>query len=659
MIRLLSTAGAALVVLCAAGDAVAQPFVFPRYADAAQVDAACQRLLADQKANERKLEQLPADGGVAALAALDALLIRYEDTLGPLALLAGVHPDKAIRDAADACEVSYQEFNNAFLQNAKVYALLKQVQPADEIDRRFLRDALDVFEDSGVGLSVEKQARVRAISTELTRLAQEFERRIREDKTRVAFTTAELKGVPANVWRGQKRDAQGRTLLGLDYPTSGPVIERAELASSRERMWRAANAQGGAENLKTLAQLAELRREYARLFGFDSYADFVLRRRMAKSEAAVSGFLADVKGAVAQRELRDLAALRAEKAKRLKTPPESTKIERWDVAYFNEKVRAATYSVDQEQFRRHFPPEASLQFVFALSERLFGVRVAPLQQTLWHKEARAYEVSDVATQRALGTLFVDLYPRADKYNHAAVWSFRSVSTLAQRKPAAGLVVNFDRKGLSIEELETLLHEYGHALHSLLSTTRYASQGGTSVQHDFVEAPSQMLEDWVYDPKVLAIFQQVCKTCAPVPPALIARAERARHFAKGIQMARQQLFASYDLGVYGRQSEDPMALWVRMEAATPIGHVQGSMFPAGFAHIATNYAAGYYGYLWSLVVAEDLRTAFAADKLDAAVGKRYRDTVLARGGEVAPEDLLKQFLGRPTDSQAFFKSLAKE
>ena len=652
---------AALALIGAFGTslAAAQPYVFPRYADAAQIGSECERLLADQKANEKRLEQLPADGGVATLAALDAMSIRYEDTLGPLALMAAVHPDKAIRDAADACEVSYQDFSNAFLQNARVYALLKQAQPADDIDRRYLRDSLDVFEDSGVGLSVEKQARVRAISTEITKLAQEFDRRVREDKTTVAYSAAELKGVPAAVWQRKQRDAQGRYLLGLDYPTSGPVLERADRAASRERMWRAVMSQGGADNLKTLAQLAQLRREYAQLFGFDSYADFVLRRRMVKSEAAASGFLAEVKGAVVQRELADLAVLRAEKAKRSKTPLASTVIQRWDVSYYNEKVRAAKYSVDQEQFRRHFPPEASVSFVFALSERLFGVRFAPLQQTLWHADARAYEVSDIASGKPLGTLFIDLYPRPDKYNHAAVWPMRSVSTLAQRRPAAGLVVNFNRKGLSIDELETLLHEFGHALHALVSQTRYAGQGGTSVQHDFAEAPSQMLEDWVYDPKVLALFQQVCKTCAPVPPALIARAERARHFAKGILMARQQLFASYDLAVYGRQSEDPMALWARMEGATPIGHVPGSMFPAGFGHIATGYAAGYYGYLWSLVVAEDLRTAFAADKLDPAVGRRYRDTVLARGGEVAPEDMLRQFLGRPSNSQAFFKSLAKE
>jgi thimet oligopeptidase len=649
----------ALLVACCAAPAIAQPYVFPQYDGAKQVDIECQRLLADVKASEQRLEQASADGGVAALRALDAMVIRYEDTLGPLNLLAGVHADKAVRDAAEACDLNYQEFSSAFLQNPRIYALLKQVQPADEIDRRYLRDQLDAFEDSGVGLPVEKQARVRALNTEVTRLAQEFERRIREDRTQLAFTAAEVKGVPAGVWKGAKRDPKGRYLLGLDYPTVGPVLEQAALAATRERMWRAFNLQGGDENLKVLSQLAQLRREYAQLFGFDSYADFVLRRRMAKGGAAVSSFLGEVQGAVRQRELADLDRLRAAKARQLRTPLAATTIQRWDVAYYTERVRAAQYTVDQEAFRRYFPPEASLKFVFALAERLFGVRFAPLQQTLWHPLARAYEVSEVATQRSLGTLFVDLYPRADKYGHAAVWPIRNVSSPAGRRPAAALVVNFDRKGLTIGELETLLHEFGHALHGLLSTTRYAGQGGSSVQLDFVEAPSQMLEDWVYDPKVLALFQTVCKACAPVPPALIARAERARHFAKGIGFARQHLFASYDLAVYGRQPQDPMALWAAMEAATPVGHVAGSKFPASFAHIATGYAAGYYGYLWSLVIAEDLRTAFEADKLDPAVGCRYRDSVLARGGELAPEDLLRQFLGRPTDSKAFFKSLAKQ
>jgi thimet oligopeptidase len=233
-----------------------------------------------------------------------------------------------------------------------------------------------------------------------------------------------------------------------------------------------------------------------------------------------------------------------------------------------------------------------------------------------------------------------------------------VSTLVQRLPAAGLVVNFNRDGLSIDELETLLHEFGHSLHALLSKTRYASQGGTNVQLDFVEAPSQMLEDWVYDRQVLALFQQVCAECKPVPDALLAQAKTARDFGKGALFARQHLFASYDLALHTAAAPEPLSTWIGMEKKTPLGHVPGSLFPAGFAHIAGGYAAGYYGYLWSLVLAEDLRTAFAADMLSAEVGARYRRTVLSQGGQVEPEQMMRDFLGRDSNGKAFFKALKR-
>jgi thimet oligopeptidase len=155
------------------------------------------------------------------------------------------------------------------------------------------------------------------------------------------------------------------------------------------------------------------------------------------------------------------------------------------------------------------------------------------------------------------------------------------------------------------------------------------------------------------------MQQVCPTCKPLPAEMVERAGRARHFAKGITTSRQLLFAGYDLALYGRQPEAPLPLWERMEGATPLGHVPGTLFPAGFSHIATNYAAGYYGYMWSLAIAEDLRTAFAADKLDPAVGRRYRETVLANGSQVAPEELIERFLGRPSNRDAFFKSLNQQ
>ena len=633
---------------------------FPTLRSAAAIAAQCKALLVELRSSEAQLAQGSEPAGVALLSAFDALTQRAEDLMGPLAVLIAVSPRKAIRDAAEACDRDYQAYASRFWQNPTVYARVKQVQPADDIDRRYRRQILTNFEDAGVALAPAQQQRVRQLNDELTALTQTFERRIREDRTRLWFTSSELAGVPAGVWQAAPRDARGRYRLGLEAATVFPVLENATRPATRERLWRAYLLLGGTANLDTLAALTQRRRELAQVFGHTSYADFVLRHRMAHSEAEVQAFLSTVKEAVRARELTDLAVLRAEKARHLNQPLDRTVLFRWDTAFYSERVRRATYSVDQEQFRRYFPPEPSLRFVFRVAERLFGVTVAPATtaQALWHPEARTYTVTDNETKQLLGTLFVDLYPRADKFNHAALWSFRNASTGAGRLPAAALVVNVSRQGLTLDELETLLHEFGHGLHALLSKTRYAGQGGTNVQLDFVEAPSQMLEDWVYDPQVTALFAEVCPRCETVPTSLLAQARAARDFGKGMQFSRQHLYASYDLAVHGLEPADPLSLWAQMEGDTPIGHVRGSMFPAGFEHIAGGYAAGYYGYLWSLVLAEDLRTAFPADRLSPATGRRYRASVLENGGQVAPGELLQRFLGRPTDSQAFFKALAQ-
>lgn len=639
---------AALALLFTAGGAVAaNPGDFPLWRSPGEIDRACSVALRDGRSAERRLEAMPSDARF--LAALDDLSITQEDVAAPVALLTAVHPDVRVRTAAQACERRLQAFAAAFLQNPRVFRRLRDVEPGDAIDRRFQREQRDAFEDAGVALTAPQRARTQSIARDLARLQQDFERRINEDKRRVAFTEAELDGVPPAVWARAPRDADGRRRLGLDAPTYQAVLTHATDRRSRERIWRAGLTQGGAANLRTLGRIAELRREQARLLGFASYDDFVLRRRMARDERTVADFLARVQGAVARREADDLAVLQA-------TQPD-VPLARWDVAFRLEQVRRARHAVDQEQFRRYFPPEDSLRFVFAVATRLFGVRFDAQPATLWHADARAYAVAD-AGGAPLGTLYVDLYPRDDKYNHAAVWGLKTVATRTGRLPSAALVVNFDRRGLGLDELETLLHEFGHALHGLLSTTRYASLGGTNVQLDFVEAPSQMFEDWVYDPKVVALFKDVCPACAPVPDGLLAAAREAREFGKGLAYGRQRLFASYDQALYGRKPEAPMPLWRRMESGTALGFVPGSQFPAGFAHIAGGYAAGYYGYLWSLVLAEDMRTAFGDDRLSPEVGARLRSTVLARGNEVDAGDLLTSFLGRPANPDAFFTSLSR-
>lgn len=617
----------------------------------------CQRNLAQANAGLRALRRHPADG--QWLSAQDAFMARVEDWAYRLLFLAHVHPDKAVRTAAEACELKWNGFFSSLGQDAALYRAARQLQPADETDRQLLATLLRDFEDAGVGLPPAQRAKAKRLNDRIAELGQQFERNIRDANLRVPFAAAELQGVPEAVWKAARRDAAGRLLLGVDSPTYGPVLQLAESAAARERMWRAKTDEGGAKNLLLLAEITRLRKDYAQLFGAGSWAEFVTRRRMAESPARAEAFLAEVQAAVQAREAREIDELRQAKAAHLGQPPDLVRLNRWDVPFYTERVRQARYAVDQEAFRQHFPPQESLQFSLRLIERLMGVRYRRVDGAVaWHPEVQTYAVSDAATGAPLGSMWVDLYPREGKYNHAAVWGLRSVSGSLQRQPQAALVVNFDRKGLTLDEMETLLHELGHAVHNNLSTTRHVQQAGTNVLRDFVEAPSQMLEDWVYDRRALQLMAEVCPACKPVPDAMLDQAVSARRFGKGVQQSRQHLYASYDLALYGPALRDPLALWMQMEGATPLGHVAGTMFPAGFSHITGGYSAGYYSYLWSEVLAADMRTAFAADKLDAQVGRRYRDTVLAQGSQRPPQQLVRDFLGRDFNARAFFDALAR-
>lgn len=651
----LALAAALIGSTAAAAPSLPGP-AFPRFASASALTAACDAALAGAGRRVKTLEKRAPDS--RWLAAWDDLNAWIEDVSAPVGLLENVHPDKAIREAAQACNQRWAEFGSTLGQNETLYRALTSVKPRDAVEREFVKFAREGFEDSGVVLAPADRARAKQLSDRIADLDKQFSARIRDANVRIAVAVEDLAGVPDEVWKTKPRDDAGKVLLGLDYPTLNPVVERAEKESTRERFWRAKQNEGGDANLALLGELARLRQQYARLFGMKTFADFQLRRRMVENTRTTDRFLQDVGAAVQARELRDLDELRDAKARHLGTPAAATRLERWDVGFYTEQLRRERYNVDQEAFRPYFPAEESLRFVMRVAEHMFAIRYTPVPATLWHEDARAYAVSDAKSGKPLATLYVDPYPRDGKFNHAAVWPLRSAATREGRVSQAALVVNNDRKGLTLGELETLLHELGHALHDNLSATRNAQQSSAYVQLDFVEAPSQMLEDWVYDKKVLKLFTEVCPTCRPVPDEMIDQARVARDFGKGMRTARQLLFASYDLALYTADTPEPMALWRQMEGATPLGYVGGTQFPAGFAHIAGGYAAGYYGYLWSLVVAHDLRTAFRDDRLDPVVGARYRRTVLSQGRQLPPRQLVKEFLGRETNAKAFFDDLAR-
>jgi Zn-dependent oligopeptidase len=297
--------------------------------------------------------------------------------------------------------------------------------------------------------------------------------------------------------------------------------------------------------------------------------------------------------------------------------------------------------------------------MLAVGERLYGVQFERATVPVWHEDVIYLDVRDAANGDFIGGIYLDLYPRDGKYKHAAAWPVRGGSVRANRKPISVLVTNFNRDGLTHDEVETLLHEFGHVLHGVLSKTEYLQHSGTSVERDFVEAPSQMYEEWANRMESLSVMGDLCSTCPVIDEGLVQRLVAAKKFGAGIDYGRQHLYASFDMALSGETPRPSLEVWAEMEGSTPMGHLQGTSFPGTFEHIASGYAAGYYGYMWAKVIALDMVSTFGADLMNGSIGRRFRDQILSRGSEEPARDLVERFLGRPVSSEAFFARIRGE
>ena len=625
--------------------------------DARAIETACGRTLSNARAQIAVLEKpSPSQAPERVFRPWDRLQLLLEDTQGPVEVLTNMSPDAATRAAGEACLLKINEFSTVLLQNEGIYARFQRAAPADDIDRKLKQDVVEAFEDTGVALPPEKRVRMKTILQRLEEVRQAFARNIRDNKTRLAFAAEETKGLPASYLERARRDGKGNFLLGFEYPEYEPFMSSAENEEARRRYHIAFSNRGAPQNLDLLGETARLRREIAGLYGLPSYAHFATRRRMVQNPVTVHRFLDEVKGKVREIERREIEELRAFKAERLGKSLQEVTLNRWDVPFYQEQLKKARYNVDQEALRAYFPTNASVAWVFAISADMYGVKFVPAKSPLWHPSVRYYDVIDRETGAFLSGIYLDLFPRDGKYSHAAAFGVRSSSLLARRTPLSVLVANFNRNGLNHRELETLLHEFGHILHGVLSRTRYASHGGTNVERDFVEAPSQMYEEWGRKVEPLRLIRRYCSGCPEVDEALVKRLRAAHSFGRGIQYGRQHLYASYDMALFGEREVDPMQEWIRMESETPVGHVPGTQFPGTFEHIVGGYGAGYYGYMWSEVLALDMLSAYGKNLMNPAVGKRFRELILARGGQRPAGEMVREFLGRDPSPKAFFEEI---
>jgi thimet oligopeptidase len=641
-----------VAALFVTSGALAQERVTIPILDDVAVRAVCTQAIVDAKARYAKLEEA-GEGNV--LNEWDDITIELENAVGPVAVMNNLHPEQKVRDAAQDCLVKISSFETEIFQNEKLFQRVSAVKPGNPAQTRFRLDLIEAFEDSGVALPKEKRARAKELSDRLSELGQEFAKNIRDNTTKLTFTPAELEGLP-QAYVERVKNAEGNIVVGFDYPDYVPFMSAAENEKARERFYVEYNKRGTARNLAILDEVVKLRKELATLYGYPSYAHYVTKRRMSETPQAVNTFLDDVSKSVKDVEKRELEELRKLKSETLGTPLASTKMNRWDVTYWREKLRAQRYAIDQEATRRYFPSGATREWIIDITSRMYGVKFERAEVPVWHPDVIFYDVKEASTGAYVGGIYLDVHPRDGKFKHAAAIPMRHGSTRSGRRPVSVLMVNFDREGMTYDDVQTYFHEFGHVMHNTLSNTEFASQGGTSVQRDFVEAPSQIYEEWARRPETLALLKAHCKGCPELDAKTMKALQDARNYGKGIDYARQHNYAAFDMAIAGENPSSSLDAWKKVEAATILGYVPGTEFPGTFGHLVGGYAAGYYGYMWAEVIGKDMLSAWGGNILDTNVGMRFRRQVLARGGEQSAKVVVEEFLGRPISSKAFFDEL---
>jgi thimet oligopeptidase len=601
------------------------------------------------------------------------------DTLGPYqrlqlalsnaghraGLLSEVHPDKSLRQAAEASVQEISAYATELSLHRGLYDALASVSidglPPDT--RRFLEHTLRDFRRSGVDKDEPTRARLKELADRAVRLGQDFDRAIREDVRSVSLGPEQLAGLPEDYRAAHKPGADGKVRITTDYPDLLPFRTYARDGEARRQLYLQNTSRAYPGNEKVLREILEVRAEQARLLGAASWADYVTEDKMSKAAKVVSEFLARVAEVSEGPARRDVDRLLRRKQKDV---PSATRVEDWEKAYYEERVKQEELGFDSQSVRPYFEFNRVRDGLLTITARLFGIRYVRLRDfPAWHPKVESYDV--FRGNAKLGRIHLDLHPRADKYKHAAQFPIVS-GVKGVQLPEGALICNFADPAvhspalLDHDDVVTLFHEFGHLMHHVLGgQQRWLGFSGVATEWDFVEAPSQMLEEWAWDPETLKLFARHIETNEPIPAELVHRMREANEFGKGAHTRHQVFYAQLSLALHSRPPEDIDITRTMVELQkkySPFPYVEGTHFFASFGHL-NGYSAMYYTYLWSLVIAKDLLGEFQRHGLlDDATAIRYRETVLVPGGSKDAADLVKDFLGRPYGFEAFQQWLEK-
>ena len=625
-----------------------------------KLTAVCEDWEADMRGRSEALEAYEGTPTIDNyLEPLNAFTVSLTNLQFPAQSLAGVHPDEALRTAGETCNQDLAKIFTDLGLSRPIYEHVAaiDVSAADAETRHGVEKMLLQFRLSGVDQDEATRERIRALNAELVEIGQTFDRNIREDTRYLELDSVDdLEGLPEDYIAAHPPGEDGKIRISTQYPDLFPFMNYAVNDGHRKALMTLFSNRGYPQNEEVLRQLIEKRYELAQLVGYDNYAELVTADKMAGSPERVASFLAELKEYTTEAQDRDYEELLT----RLRQDdPGAERLQSWQSGYISEKVKVENYQVDSKEVRQYFSYDNTRDGILTLVQDLFNVRIEPWETTTWHEDVGGYSLYDGDTE--IGRFYLDMHPREGKFQHAAMFPF-VLGIDGEQLPVAGLICNFPSGDELMQhgQVQTYLHEFGHLIHWLFAGHRdWVNTSGINTEWDFVEAPSQMLQEWVWDYDTVSRFA-VNADGEPIPRDLLDRMVAARDFGLGMGTRRQLSLAAMSLNLYNRPPDevdfDALNEQVSTEY-TKFEPIEDTHFWAAFGHL-NGYSAIYYTYQWSLAIATDMFTRFEEEGLrNVETAAAYRESVLEAGGSKPAAELVTDFLGRDISFKAYADRLS--